>query len=142
MLIGDVARRSGVPTKTLRYYEQIGLLEAPARSASGYRQYEPDVLARLGFIKSAQALGLTLGEIRSVIRMREAGDAPCGHVVALVSARVEEIDKTIRSLRALKVELRRLLDRAQELDPADCEPHRVCHLVGSPGSMRSTSTTP
>lgn len=131
MLIGDVAGRSGVPTKTLRYYEQIGLLAAPARSTSGYRQYEPDVLARLDFIKSSQALGLTLGEIRSVIRMREAGETPCGHVVDLVSARVEEIDETIRSLRALKVELRSLLDRAQELDPADCEPHRVCHLVGS-----------
>ena len=66
MLIGEVARRSGVSAKTLRYYEDIGLIDAPARSASGYRDYESDVLDRLGFIRSAQAIGLSLGEIRSI----------------------------------------------------------------------------
>lgn len=130
MLISDVARVSGVPAKTLRYYEDIGLLMPPARSPSGYRVFDAAVLDRLAFIKSAQALGLTLGEIRSVIAMRDGGEVPCGHVLALLRERAAEIDTTIRELRALKAELRLLVQRADELDPEDCDPTRVCHLIG------------
>lgn len=71
MLIGEVAQRSGVPAKTLRYYEDIGLLRPPGRSPSGYREYGDEVIDRLAFIKSSQALGLSLGEIRSIIAMRD-----------------------------------------------------------------------
>jgi len=130
MLIGEVAQRSGVPAKTLRYYEDIGLLGSPARSASGYRNYADEVIDRLAFIKSSQAIGLSLGEIRGVITMREGGDAPCGHVLQLLVDRAAEIDRTIRDLRALKAELRLLVTRAKNLDPADCDPDRVCHLIG------------
>ncbi|MBI2710121.1 MAG: heavy metal-responsive transcriptional regulator [Actinobacteria bacterium] len=132
MLIGELAQRSGVPAKTLRYYEEIGLLRPPARSASGYRDYVDEVIDRLAFIKSSQALGLSLGEIRSVIAMREDGDEPCGHVLQLLVDRAAEIDRTIRDLRALKAELRLLVDRAKSLDPADCDADRVCHLIGPP----------
>lgn len=130
MLIGEIAQRSGIPAKTLRYYEDIGLLRPPERSASGYRDYRPEVLDRLAFIKSSQALGLSLGEIRSIISMREDGDAPCSHVLQLLLDRSIEIDRTIRDLRNLKAELQLLVDRAKNLDPADCEPDRVCHLIG------------
>jgi DNA-binding transcriptional MerR regulator len=129
-LIGELAQRSGVPAKTLRYYEDIGLLRPPERSASGYRDYRPEVLDRLAFIKSSQALGLSLGEVRSIISMREDGDAPCSHVLQLLLGRSTEIDRTIRDLRNLKAELQLLVDRAKNLDPADCEPDRVCHLIG------------
>lgn len=130
MLIGEVAERSGLATKTLRYYEEIGLVPPPARSTSGYRRYEADVLSRLAFIKSAQALGLSLGEIRSVIALRDDGETPCEHVATLLGTHVEEIDRTIRDLRSLKAELQTVLDRAPELDPAECDPSRVCHLIG------------
>jgi DNA-binding transcriptional MerR regulator len=130
MLIGEIAQRSGIPAKTLRYYEDIGLLRPPERSASGYRDYRPEVLDRLAFIKSSQALGLSLGEIRSIIAMREDGDAPCSHVLELLTGRATEIDRTIRDLRNLKAELQGLVDRAKNLDPADCQPDRVCHLIG------------
>jgi len=130
MLIGEVARRSGVPTKTLRYYEDIELLDPPDRSASGYRDYDDGVLDRLAFIRSAQALGLSLGEIRSVVALRDTGETPCGHVLELLRARTTEIDRTVRQLRALQSELERLVERAQHLDPADCAPERVCHLIG------------
>lgn len=131
MLIGEVSDRSGVPAKTLRYYEDIGLLRPPERSASGYRHYEPEVLDRLAFIKSSQAVGLSLGEIRSIITMREAGDAPCAHVLELLLTRSAEIDRTIQALRALKAELQVLVERARGLNPADCDPNRVCHLIGT-----------
>ena len=129
MLIGEVARRSGVPAKTLRYYEDIGLLSAD-RTRSGYRDYRGDILERLAFIRSAQAVGLTLGEIRGIVALRDGGHAPCGHVLELLRARSEEIARTIRDLRVLQGELKGLVERAQGLDPADCDPERICHLIG------------
>lgn len=131
MLIGEVARRSGVAAKTLRYYEDIGLLPAPARTVSGYRDFENTVLARLAFIRSARAIGLSLGEIRSIVALREDGEAPCGHVLELLRTRANEISGTISELRLLQRELLRLVDRARSLDPSDCDPHRICHLIGT-----------
>jgi len=125
-----VARRSGVPAKTLRYYEDIRLLDPPNRLESGYRDYDERVLARLAFIRSAQAVGLSLGEIRSIVALRDDGGTPCGHVLELLRHRSAEIDRAIRDLRALKGELKRLVERAQELDPTDCDPDRICHLIG------------
>lgn len=130
MQIGTVAARSGVSTKTLRYYEQIGLLSPAARTASGYRQYGEDVLDRLAFIRAAQAIGLTLGEIRSIIALRDRGETPCEHVVDLLRTRADDIARTITDLKALQRELDRVLTRAGRLDPAHCAPRRVCHLIG------------
>jgi MerR family transcriptional regulator, copper efflux regulator len=128
--IGDLASRSGVKTKTIRYYEDIGLVEPPARTPSGYRDYEPPALERLAFIRAAQAIGLTLGETRSIIALRDDGQTPCGHVLELLRQRADELDRRIAELRTLRRELRRLVDRADGLDPADCNPGRVCHLIG------------
>jgi DNA-binding transcriptional MerR regulator len=131
MLIGEVAQRSGIPAKTLRYYEDIGLLDPPERTTSGYRRFDPDVLERLTFISSSQALGLTLGEIRSIIALRDDGEPPCGHVLDLLVQRSDQIDQKIRELRALKIDLAKIVERAARLDPADCHPKRVCHLIGN-----------
>lgn len=81
MRIGELARRSGLATTALRYYDKAGLLPASTRTASGYRAYDPDVLPRLAFIRSAQAVGLSLREIREVIGIRDLGTAPCAHVL-------------------------------------------------------------
>lgn len=130
MLIGEVAKRSGVSAKTLRYYEDIGLVEPADRSPSGYRDFDGTVLERLAFIRSSQALGLSLGEIRSIIALRDNGAPPCAHVLELLRARAEDIGRTIRELRRLQADLHRLVARAEELDPADCSPRHVCHLIG------------
>ncbi len=130
MLIGEVSRRSGFSAKTLRYYEEIGVLDAPPRSASGYRQYDDTVLERLSFIRSAQALGLSLGEIRGIVTLRDDGVTPCGHVLDLLGAKSANIESAIRELRSLQAELKRLLMRARDLHPEDCDPNRVCHLIG------------
>ena len=130
MLIGEVARRSGMTTKTLRYYEDIGLIEPAERTPAGYRDYGDAVLDRLSFIRAAQAVGLSLGEIRSVVALCDEGETPCGHVLELLRARAEDIGRTIRELRLLQAELHRLVDRAADLDPAACAPHQVCHLIG------------
>ena len=130
MRIGDLAERSGVTAKTVRYYEEIGLVEPPARTPSGYRDYEPAALERLAFIRAAQAIGLTLGEIRSIIALREDGQTPCGHVLELLRQRADELDRRIAELRSLRGDLLHLVARADGLDPADCAPDRVCHLIG------------
>lgn len=130
MRIGELADRAGVPVKTIRYYEDIGVLAPPARSSSGYRDFDEGVLDRLSFIRSAQAVGLSLGEIRGIVGLRDDGETPCGHVLELLRARSTEIDRRISELRALQRELTRLVARAQGLDPADCDPHRICHLLG------------
>lgn len=131
MRIGELADRAGVPVKTIRYYEDIGVLAPPARSSSGYRDFDDSVLDRLAFIRSAQAVGLSLGEIRGIVALRDDGETPCGHVLELLRARSTEIDRRISELRALQRELKRLVARAQGLDPADCDPQRICHLLGS-----------
>ena len=130
MRIGELAQRSGVPTKTIRYYEDIGVVPQAPRLESGYRDYEPSMLDRLAFIRAAQAVGLSLGEIRSIVALRDEGQTPCGHVLDLLQTRSAELDRRIAELRALRGELNRLVARAAALNPADCDPERICHLVG------------
>lgn len=130
MRIGELAQRSGVTAKTVRYYEDVGLVEPPPRTPAGYRDYEPSALERLAFIRAAQAIGLTLGEIRSIIALRDDGLTPCGHVLELLRRRADELERRIAELRSLRGELRRLVDRAEGLDPADCDSSRVCHVIG------------
>lgn len=129
MRIGELAATSGVSAKTIRYYEDIGVLDPPARTPSGYRDYTPGATDRLAFIRSAQAVGLSLGEIRGIVALRDRGTTPCGHVLDLITARAADLDRRISELQRLRAELGRLEDRAQHLDPADCDPRRVCHLI-------------
>jgi len=128
--IGELAQRCGVPPKTIRYYETIGVLPAPARMPNGYRDYDDLVVERLAFVRAAQASGLKLGEIRGVA-FRDRGEAPCGHVRALIDRRTAEIDERIGELERLRRDLRRLARRARRLDPAECRPAGVCHIIST-----------
>lgn len=130
MQIGELARESGLSTKTIRYYEDIEVLPKPARTPSGYRDYEATTLDRLAFIRAAQAVGLTLGEIREVVALRDRGETPCAHVLALLAERAAEVDRRIAELQRLRGDLGRLARRARALDPADCSPDRICHIIG------------
>jgi len=131
MRISELANRARVTSKTLRYYERIGVLPAPSRSASGYRDYRPDALDRLGFIRASQAVGLSLGEIRQVVALRDRGETPCDHVYQLLLRRTAELDERIDELQTLRRDLRALTKRARQLDPTDCNPRGVCHLIQS-----------
>jgi MerR family copper efflux transcriptional regulator len=129
MRIGELARRSGTTTKTLRFYEQAGLLPAPERTPSGYRDYDEGVLDRLSFVRAAQAAGLSLAEIREVIAVRDDTGPPCEHVAALLDAHAADLDARIAELTALREDVRRLCQRARHLDPAACHPGPVCHVI-------------
>ena len=130
MHIGELAEQAGISTKAIRYYEQIGILAPPARTPAGYRTYDHAALGRLGFVRAAQALGPTLGEIRQIIAFRDHGIAPCGHVAGLLRQRAAELGARIAQLQQLQGELDQLAERAQTLDPAQCTPERVCHVIG------------
>jgi MerR family transcriptional regulator, copper efflux regulator len=129
MRIGELAEQAGISTKAVRYYEQIGILAPPARTDSGYRSYDQAALGRLGFVRAAQAVGLTLGEIRQIIAFREDGQAPCAHVTGLLQRHAADLDARIAELRRLRGELRQLAERAATLDPEQCPPEQVCHII-------------
>jgi DNA-binding transcriptional MerR regulator len=129
MRIGELADRAGISTKAIRYYEQIGILTPPARTPSGYRTYDQTARGRLGFVRAAQAVGFTLGEIRQIIAFRDDGQTPCGHVTGLLQRHAADLEVRIRELQQLRGELRQLAERATTLDPEHCPPERVCHII-------------
>ena len=129
MRIGELADQAGISTKAIRYYEQIGILAPPARTPSGYRSYDEAALGRLGFVRAAQAVGLTLGEIRQIIAFRDNDQAPCAHVTDLLQRHAADLDRRILELQQLRGELDELAERATTLDPEHCPPERVCHII-------------
>lgn len=133
MRIGEVADAADVPQQTIRFYERRGLLPPPARGSNGYREYDASVLAQLAFIRSGQAAGLTLVEIASILDLRSDGAVPCTHVRSLLSTKLHHVHERQRELAALETELKQLLGRAQQLDPADCTDQQICHII-APGA--------
>ncbi len=131
MLIGDVADTVGLPTQTIRFYERRGLLPAPVRGANGYRIYDESTLTRLNFINAAQAAGLTLAEIGSIIDLRDDGNVPCTHVASLIDSKLAGIRARISDLTILEAELEELIERSQGLDPADCTDAEICHILSA-----------
>ncbi len=100
--IGALAGKAGVPIKTIRYYEDIGLLQKPKRTPSGYRLYGPESAVRLAFIKKAQSLGLRLDEIKEILDLADRGDCPCGHVQEVLKTRLGELKQKISDLRLVE----------------------------------------
>ena len=121
MRIGELAARSGVTAKTIRFWEAKGLLPDPARTRAGYRDYDSDTLERLDFIRHAQTAGLTLAEIRQVLEISDTGQAVCGHVTDLIHQHLTDVDQRINELEETRSLLNRLAERAADQDPADCD---------------------
>lgn len=131
MRIGALAAEVGVKPTTIRYYESIGLVPEPVRSLSGYRDYSTEAVERLRFIRDAQSTGLTLGEIQSVLELKDSGRRSCEHTANLLERHLHELDDQIARLQDARVELARLAERAKGLDPANCtDPHR-CQVIGA-----------
>ena len=128
MRIGELAAVTGTTTKTLRFYEGTGLLHA-ARASNGYRDYGQDAVARLDFIRRGRAAGLTLAQIREVVDIRETGAAPCRHVHDLLGARLDDIDRQLTDLKALRGSVAKLREKAGQADPADCTTDAVCRFL-------------
>jgi DNA-binding transcriptional MerR regulator len=97
--IGQLARAAAVPTTTIRFYERTGLFKPDGRTGSNYRQYSDRAVERLRFIRSAQATGFSLDDIRELLSLTDSDKAPCEEIAVLTKKRLAEIRKRLRELR-------------------------------------------
>jgi len=132
MLIGELADAVGLSSPTIRLYERKGLLPAPARGTNGYRVYTASTITRVAFIRTAQAAGLTLVEIASIVDLRDAGQVPCRHVATLLENKLADVRTRRRELAEVEAELGHLIERGHDLDPADCTDTDICHILAAP----------
>lgn len=111
--IGDLAKATGTKVVTVRYYEQIGLLPLPARTAGNYRTYSHEHMRRLRFIRRCRDLGFTLDQIRDLLRLSSRKDEECAEVDRITARHLIEVERKIADLRRLARELRRLKNCCQ-----------------------------
>ncbi len=129
MRIGEVAKMTGVSSKTLRFYEEIGVLSSPGRTPEGYRNYSKVAVDQINFIKASQAVGLSLREIRDIMVYRQREVVPCQHVLELLQQRSREYQDKIDELTKARSLIDLLVNRARDLDVKDCQPGDICHII-------------
>ncbi|WP_017326872.1 heavy metal-responsive transcriptional regulator [Synechococcus sp. PCC 7336] len=112
--IGELKTETGLPVKTLRYYEELGLIRAVKRTAGGFRLFSPAVVPRLAFIKRAQHLGFKLQEIHHILQIHDRGELPCREVKSGLETKIAALDRQIEQLQTLKAELRSLVDISED----------------------------
>jgi DNA-binding transcriptional MerR regulator len=112
--IGQLARAVGLPVSTVRYYERIGLLLPDGRSAGNYRLYRRETLARLGFIQSAQAIGVTLGDITAFLHLHAGTTGICEDVQGPIEERLADLEKRMADLRRVQCVLQATLEKCRE----------------------------
>ncbi|MFQ5670007.1 MAG: heavy metal-responsive transcriptional regulator [Acidobacteriota bacterium] len=119
--IGQVARRAGMGIDAIRYYERRGLIEEPARKASGYRQYTEEVIARLRFIKRAKELGFSLDEIKELLSLKLDPASSSSRVKQHAEAKIAAIEEKVRTLQRMKHALEKLSAACSGCGPTgDC----------------------
>ena len=130
MVIRELAQQTGVPAKTIRYYESIGLLSRPERAENNYRQYAPADIERLRLIASARSLGVALDDISEILAARDKGIAPCQRVLDTIAQRLNEIDRRIADLLTLRDSLKQLHTEGAILPLDDLSgEHCICYLL-------------
>lgn len=118
MFIHELAQVTGVSTKTIRYYESIGLMPEPERAENNYRQYTPAAVERLRYITSARSLGFSLADIGEFLSARDEGNLPCQHVMDSMDQRIADIDRRIADLLTLREALNRFRSIGASLPPS------------------------
>lgn len=134
MNIGEVATRAGLPAKTIRYYEEIGLI-MPLRGANGYRAFRPSDLNKLAFLGRARSLGFSIGDCRTLLALYGDSGRASADVKAIASHHLTEIDAKIAALQAMHVTLSTLIDACAGDHRPDCpiladlalDPSHNCH---------------
>jgi DNA-binding transcriptional MerR regulator len=128
--IQELTQKTGVSAKTIRYYEEIGLLPDPARGENNYRQYDERDVERLRLVAGARRLDLSLEEIREILDLRDHREAPCRVLLERLEQKADEIAGRIRNLQQMERDLRDLhtLGLTFPTDDVDGK-HCVCHLV-------------
>ena len=129
MKIGQLAERTGLSTKAIRYYENIGVLPEPERAANGYRSYGNGAAERIAFIQDAQSAGMSLLEIQTILELRDAGESTCGHVIASLEMHLEEVNRQMAELLRTRRRLTDIIDHAKSLDPTECNDPNRCQTI-------------
>jgi DNA-binding transcriptional MerR regulator len=125
--IGVVASLSGLSIKTIRYYDELGLLEPEVeRSQTGYRLFHDRVLNRLNFIKQAQSLGLSLTDIKVVLSVHDRGELPCAQIKQRLQDQVVRIDQKIHDLQVLRSNLQTILAQWADHPATDLRSQIIC----------------
>jgi DNA-binding transcriptional MerR regulator len=130
MQIKELSKLTGVSAKSIRYYEEEGILPPPARLPNGYRAYGPEDVDRLRLVAGARRLDFSLDDIGEILAMRDRREAPCRTVLDKMQEKAEEIAQRIQELKRLENELRELQELGltfptDDVDGKDC----ICHLV-------------
>jgi MerR family copper efflux transcriptional regulator len=128
MRIGELARSGGVTVDTIRYYERIGVIPEARRSSNGYRDYAPEVRNRLRIIRNAVTLGFPLKEITKLLRIRDAGGAPCAQVRDYALTLVDQIDRRIAEMKSERKAMLVMIDQ-WNLKLAKTTPGSRAHLL-------------
>lgn len=122
--IGALSKATGVNIETIRYYERIGLLPEPDRTAAGYRQYGPEHLLRLSFIRKGRDIGFNIEAIRALLRLAEHPETPCQDADRLAWEHLTEIERKIE-------ELGRLRDALREMTHCCANTVAECRIIGA-----------
>jgi DNA-binding transcriptional MerR regulator len=120
LAIGTLARRTGVKVPTIRYYESIGLLPAPERTGSNRRAYGAEAERRLRFIRHARELGFEVATIRQLLELADQPDRSCAEVDSIARAHLSDIESKIARLKALRSEVRRMIDQCARGRISNC----------------------
>lgn len=118
--IGELARATCTKVETVRWYERIGLLAAPARTAGNYRAYGREHLERLSFVRRARDLGFSLDQVRELLRLSDQRDRPCEEVDRIARGHLAEVERKIVDLTALGQELQSLMGQCGHGTVAEC----------------------
>ncbi|BAB51786.1 Cu(I)-responsive transcriptional regulator [Mesorhizobium japonicum] len=119
MNVGDAAHRSGLPAKTIRYYEEIGLI-APARAANGYRDYSGDDIHRLTFLRRARNLGFSIDDCRQLMALYQDRGRASADVREIAAAHVTAIEEKVRELQSMRATLQKLIHACHGDERPDC----------------------
>ena len=120
MSIGALAKATGTKVETVRWYEQVGLLPAPTRTSGNYRAYDAAHLGRLSFIRRARDLGFSLDQVRALLDIAGQQDRSCEGVDVIARAHLDEVDRKIADLQALRQELDALIGQCRQGRVAEC----------------------
>jgi DNA-binding transcriptional MerR regulator len=120
LTIGVLAKATGTNIETIRYYERVGLLPAPGRTAGNYRVYDGDHLARLSFVRRSRDLGFPVEAVRELLRLNDQRRRDCGSVGKVARAHLSEIERKIRDLNALRRELKSLMAQCDKGQVGGC----------------------
>lgn len=120
MNIGEAARRAGVPAKTIRYYERIGLIPAAGRTASGYRDYSERDVETLRFVQHARSLGFSVKDVGELLQLWHDRGRASGDVKRIAAGHVAAVERKIAELQAIRATLVSLMNRCHGDDRPDC----------------------